>query len=191
MLNLAADTPEDWASGALAHLDEVLLDHCHLEKRAASVALGQAFRYQDQPTWQAPLSALAREELEHYELMLDVLQKRSIPFVRQTPSPYAERLRAAVRKGPEKTLDGLLCSALVEARSCERMKLLHQALPEGELSELYGSLLASEARHHHFYVDLATQRFGRERTRERLAELAAHEADVMLGMPRMPRLHAR
>jgi tRNA 2-(methylsulfanyl)-N6-isopentenyladenosine37 hydroxylase len=191
MLNLAVPTRPAWAAEAVADIDLVLLDHAHCEKKAASTAMNLIFRYIEQPGMMLRLSALVREEMEHFELMLDVLAERGVPFVRLEPSPYASRLMKSVRRSePDRLLDTLLCCALIEARSCERMKLLADALTEPALSELYRSLLASEARHHHDYVAMATERFGREPTRARLAELALAEADVLAQPTDEVRMHS-
>jgi len=189
VLKLASDTPAAWTSRALAHLDEILLDHAHCEKKAASAALTLLFQYPERASFQAPLAALAREELAHFEAMLDVLAKRCIRFGRQRPSAYAGRLRTAVSaREPERLLDTLLCCALIEARSCERLGLLADALPDAELARFYASLRAAEARHHGLYVELACEVAPRAEVATRLAELAAHEAAVLADAYE-PRLH--
>lgn len=173
-------------------IDAVLLDHAHLEKKAASTALTLLFRYPHHAALQRPLSELAREELRHFEAVLGHLAQRGVRFGPSRPSPYAERLSRAVRKGePERLIDTLLVAALIEARSCERMQYLAEALPEGPLAAFYGGLLRSEARHHALYVDLAAELCGAEPVRLRLAELAAHEAEVAQACPAEPRLHSR
>lgn len=191
MLNLAAPTRPDWLEEARADIDTVLLDHAHCEKKAASTAMNLIFRYVEEPGLMAPLSALAREELGHFELMLKVLAERGVSFRRIEPSPYAGQLLKAVRKDePHRLLDTLLCCSLIEARSCERMKLLAESLEDAKLAGLYRSLLASEARHHHGYVEMAMERFGREVTRARLAELAAHEALILETPGPVLRMHS-
>jgi tRNA-(ms[2]io[6]A)-hydroxylase len=173
-------------------MDEILLDHCHLEKKAASTALNFIFRYPDQPQLMQPLSELAREELEHFELVLEALNRNGVGYGRIRPSPYAGKLLSVVReREPERLLDGLLCCAFIEARSCERMKLLSESLPEGKLADLYASLLASEARHHRLYLDLAETVTCRSVVRERCAEVGRHEAGVARDLPKTPRLHNR
>lgn len=141
----------------------------------------------------SPLSALAREELEHFELVLTHIEARGHRFERQLPSPYAPRLMEVVQRGePQRLLDTLLCCSLIEARSCERMQLLTDALhrPEdGPLHALYEGLLACEARHHQTYVDLALLLFEAPRVRARLHEIAQHEATVLTQAPSEPRLH--
>lgn len=191
MLRLAAPTRPGWIDEAVAHVDEVLVDHAHCEKKAAATAVGFLFRYPQHTALLAPLSALAREELEHFELVLDVLHRRGVRFEKQLPSPYAERLHVAVRRvEPDRLLDSLLACALIEARSCERMKLLADHLPDAELAGLYRSLLASEARHFQLYVELASELCGRDATRTRLGELAEHEAACLVEPGPEPRVHS-
>ncbi len=180
MLNLVSQTRESWLAEVEADLPSLLLDHAHCEKKAASTAMNLIFRYGDHEPLMRPLSELAREELEHFELMLDVLGKRDIPFRRLEPSGYAGRLMKHVRKPePHRLVDTLLMCSFIEARSCERMKILSQGLQDEELRGLYGSLLASEARHHHVYVDLACQFRPRDEVRARLKELAKAEAEAV------------
>ena len=159
MLHLASETDPAWTRRALENLDAILLDHAHCEKKAASTALSLIFRYPERPALMLPLSRLAREELAHFEEVVGVLRGRGLEFRRQRPSPYASKLMEIVRKQePLRLLDTLLCCAMIEARSCERMQLLGEALGEvGEagLAKLYRGLLASEARHFNSYVDLA------------------------------------
>lgn len=188
---LAQPTDPAWVPLVLSRLDEVLADHAHCEKKAASTAIAMIFRYQARPELMAPLSALAREELEHFERCLRILDDRGIAFGPQVPSPYAARLREACRvEEPARLLDTLLCCALIEARSCERMKILSEGLPDAELRAFYRDLLASEARHHTLYVDLAERFFPRDEVRARLADLALHEAAVLSEPSLQIRLHA-
>jgi tRNA-(ms[2]io[6]A)-hydroxylase len=203
VLHLATTTGPAWADWALAHLDEVLLDHAHCEKKAASTAVNLIFKYGDVADLMVPLSQLAREELEHFEQVIGHLRRRGVVYERQHPSPYAGELMTVCRSAePARLLDTLLCCAMIEARSCERMQRLHVALaardeagdPHADpaLTELYRSLLACEARHHATYVDLARAATPSDDAtlRARLAVVAAHEADVIARAPSLPRLHA-
>ncbi|MDX1648928.1 MAG: tRNA isopentenyl-2-thiomethyl-A-37 hydroxylase MiaE [Myxococcota bacterium] len=158
MLRLAAATAPGWGRFAARHLDAILRDHAHLEKKAAGTAVTLLFRHPDLEALQAPLAALAREELAHFEAVLAELRARGIPFGRHRPAPYAGRLHRAVRsREPERLVDTLLCAAVIEARSCERLGLLAEALAAGEprFAAFYRGLHAAEARHHGVYVDLA------------------------------------
>jgi tRNA-(ms[2]io[6]A)-hydroxylase len=191
MLSLAAPTDPSWASRVLARLDDLLVDHAHCEKKAASTALSLLFRYPERAALLEPLSRLAREELVHFEQVLALLRARGVPFRHQRPSPYAGRLVAAARSPePARLLDLLLCAALIEARSCERFALLAEAVPDPALADFYRGLLASEARHHGVYVAMAREIATDAAVRDRLAALAAHEAAILGEMPALPRMHA-
>ena len=190
MLGLAAPSSPAWLARALAHVDEVLIDHAHCEKKAASTAVSLLFRYPERHALLSVLSALAREELSHVEAVLALLAKRGVAYGRRTPSPYATELLAAVRSDePGRLVDTLLCLALIEARSCERMKLLAETVDDPELAAFYRGLLASEARHHRTYVDLAATVAPDAEVRARLAILAEHEAAVLTAAPPIPRMH--
>jgi tRNA-(ms[2]io[6]A)-hydroxylase len=179
---LAAPSSATWLAAAIERSDLVLIDHAHCERKAAGVALQLMFRYPSDELLGAALSALAREELEHFEQVLRLLQARAIPL-RPLPAPaYGATLTAAVRRGePERMLDAFLVAGLIEARSHERMALLAAHSPEPELQDLYGALLASEARHFGLYWLLAEDRYGREATVERLEQLAAVEVQALTG----------
>jgi tRNA-(ms[2]io[6]A)-hydroxylase len=179
---LAAPTSASWLEQAKAQPELVLIDHAHCERKAAGVALQLMFRYPSDEGLGALLSPLAREELEHFELVLALLQRRSFPL-RPLPAPgYGAALTAAARKAePARMLDSFLVAGLIEARSHERMALLAAHSSDGELRALYGELLASEARHFGLYWCLCEERFGREATVARLEELAAVEVQALSG----------
>lgn len=191
MLSLASATPPAWAERALADLDSLLIDHAHCEKKAAGTAVGLIFRHPQHAFLAAPLSRLAREELVHFEQVLERLAARGVALRPLRASPYASRLRAASRSGePARLVDALLCSALIEARSCERFRLLAEHATDASLAEFYAGLLAAEARHHGTYVALAARLAPEPALRERLRELAEHEARVLAEVPAMARIHA-
>jgi tRNA-(ms[2]io[6]A)-hydroxylase len=191
---LAAPTGADWLAAAQARPDLVLIDHAHCERKAAGVALQLMFRYPSDEALGGALSALAREELEHFELVLGALQRRGIPLTPLAPPAYGSTLMAAVRRGePERMLDSFLVAGLIEARSHERMALLAAHSTDSGLRELYGQLLASEARHFGVYWLLGESRFGRDATVNRLRELAAVEAQALTGelaSPQDVRMHS-
>ena len=191
MLRLSSSTGSAWLTRALAHLDEILIDHAHCEKKAASTAVSLLFKYPAQAALLPALAELAREELDHFRQVLAHLAARGLALRHQMPAPYASGLFAAVRPAePARLLDTLLCLALIEARSCERLGLLADALPDADLAAFYRSLVASEARHHAAYVDLAQTVASAAEVRARLAVLADHEAAVLAAAPAWPRLHA-
>jgi len=193
VLNLAAETDPAWVDRALANLDDVLLDHAHCEKKAAGTAVNLLFRYPEHAFLQVPLSQLAREELVHFEQVMRRLEARGRAFARQRPSAYGGKLHRHVRPDePRRLLDTLLVCALIEARSCERFKLLAGALDgaDPELAELYRGLLASEARHHQTYLELARELAGGESVARRLGELARCEAEIIAEPSHVVRIHS-
>ena len=110
MLNLVRPTDEEWISRARVDLEDVLIDHAHCEKKAASTAVGLLFRYPERRELLEPLAALAREELAHFTEVLRHLDRLGIAYRRLRPSPYAGRLLDAVRdEEPERLIDTLLC----------------------------------------------------------------------------------
>lgn len=202
VLHLHSRTDPTWGDRALDRLDEVLLDHAHCEKKAASTAIGLVFRYPEHACLAIPLARLAREELEHFERVVELVRRRGGEFGRLPPSPYAGALMDAIApREPLRAVDTLLGCALIEARSCERMQVLAGAFERAEAAgraidrdahELYRDLLACEARHHHEYVELARALavVSRDELAARLDRLAAHEARVSADAPVMARLHA-
>ncbi len=191
MLKLASATDPAWADRVLRDLPEVLLDHAHCEKKAAGVAIRLIFQYPDHAFLMGPLAGLAREELAHFEEVLVWLERKGLVFRRQRPSAYAGQLRKIVRdKEPLRLLDLLLCCAVIEARSCERLGLLATALGDEPLGRFYAALRKAEARHHGLYVDLACQLAPRDEVAERLQEITHHEAVILADARPLPRLHS-
>jgi tRNA-(ms[2]io[6]A)-hydroxylase len=193
VLSLASTTAPDWAERALSDLLALLLDHAHCEKRAAGMAIGLISRYPDRAALLSPLSRLARDELEHFERVLAVLEGRGIAFGAQEPAPYAKRLLGLARSvEPARLLDTLLCCSAIEARSCERFGVLADACEsagESELAAFYRDLLACEARHHRVYVQLAESAAPRDEVRARLRDLLAREAELVAEGTSGIRLH--
>lgn len=180
---LQTPSSEAWLEQAIARPDLVLIDHAHCERKAAGAALQLMFRYPSDRDLAERLSPLAREELEHFERVLQLLHSRQVAL-RPLPAPaYGAALAAAVRRQePQRCLDSLLVAGLIEARSHERMALLAAHSLEACLRDLYGELLDSEARHFGLYWLLCEQRYGRAATSERLQQLAAVETEALSGV---------
>ncbi len=188
---LTAPSGSAWLEQALADPDTVLIDHAHCERKAAGAALQLMFRYPSDGDLAAVLSPLAREELEHFELVQRLLIHRQIPLRPLAAPPYGAGLARLVRRQePERLLDSLLVAGLIEARSHERMALLASHSPDPALASLYGDLLASEARHFGLYWVLAERRFPRPQLMERLEELAQAEASLLASLHPQARMHS-
>lgn len=191
MLNLAAPTDPKWFARIEADLDLILIDHTHLEKRAASTALSMIFRYTGREDLAITLSPIVREEMEHFEQMMGVLARRGVALQKLAPAPYAAQLAKQVRNEEDAgLLDRLLVAGLIEARSCERFRILSERLKDAELATYYGELFESEARHYTVYTDLARRYFGQATTRQRLQELAEAEVEALRASGEVPRLHS-
>lgn len=149
------------------------------------------FAYVENPDLCRAMTDIVGEELSHFHLVLDLLNRRGIPLRKLTPSRYGERLHKLIRKSePSRAVDRLLVAALIEARSCERFGLLRDHLADRELAEFFGSLFESEARHHSMYVRLAKMYASEEEVRQRLGELARAEAEILAEGDEVPRMHS-
>ncbi len=191
MLSLHAPTPDRWLAQVAGHLDELLIDHAHCEKKAAGVAMSLLFTYADDVPLCRAMADVVQEELDHFRLVLDLLDRRGVRFRRQQPARYAERLSALIAKDePRRAVDRLLVAALIEARSCERFGILRDRLADPELAAFFGGLFESEARHHSTYVRLAKAVAPAEDVQSRLNELAAAEARIMAEGDTVPRMHS-
>jgi tRNA-(ms[2]io[6]A)-hydroxylase len=172
---LVAPTPVAWVDAAVEHWRELLTDHANCEKKAASTALSLMFSYPEDRPLGLALSRLAREELRHFEQVQRLMTTLNVPFERQKPGRYASTLRALVRTtDPGRKLDLMLVAALIEARSCERFRLLAPRLAS-PMAEMYAGLEQSEARHFELYLEFAQ---GSTEWRERLRTLADREAEL-------------
>jgi tRNA-(ms[2]io[6]A)-hydroxylase len=175
---LRAATPSAWVEAAIADLPALLIDHANCEKKAASTALALIFAYPEDRSLSMALSRLAREELRHFEQVERLMKKLEVSHVRMKPGRYASELRKLVRNHePKRKLDLMIVHALIEARSCERFRLLAGRLPE-EVRALYEQLERSEARHFEIYLEFAQREFAATEIAERLELISSREAEL-------------
>ena len=157
MLLFRAKPPASWLDKVLGNLPAVLVDHAHLERKAATSALNLE-KYSELFGRVDELNAIAIEELQHFDLVLKLLRRRGIPFGPPCASPWIGGLMAAIRRGrSSQSIDHLMCAALIEGRSCEKFQWLAEALRDRdpELSTFYGSLVESEGNHYATYLLMA------------------------------------
>jgi tRNA-(ms[2]io[6]A)-hydroxylase len=191
MLSLKSATSPRWFEQVSNHLDLLLIDHAHCEKKAAGTALNLIFAYVDKPEICRELPAIVNEELEHFQMVLNLLDARGIRFRRLPPSSYGRKLNELVSKQePLKAIDRLIVAGLIEARSCERFGLLRTQLPDRALVAFYDGLFESEARHHSIYVRLAKLFGSDELVTQRLEVLSAAEAEIIAVGDSDPRMHS-
>lgn len=193
MLHLKSETSSRWLRQVDEHLDLILIDHAHCEKKAAGTAINLMFAYVENLELCRAMTEIVQEELEHFHQVVELLGRRGARFRRIRPSGYGRRLNDLVRKmEPGRAVDRLLVAGLIEARSCERFRVLseHVRGREPELADFYASLFESEARHHTTYTRLANGFAPESEVTVRLDELAAQEAEIISEGEDLPRMHS-
>ena len=174
----------------MGDLPTLLVDHANCEKKAASTALALIFAYPEDRALNIALSRLAREELKHFEQVERLMKRLGVPHQRLKPGRYASELRKLVRTHePKRKLDLMIVHALIEARSCERFRLLAEHLPP-EVRELYAQLERSEARHFEIYLEFAEREFDAAEIATRLELIATREAELATDADRELRFHS-
>jgi tRNA-(ms[2]io[6]A)-hydroxylase len=191
MLNLRSATANRWLDQVDRHLDEILIDHAHCERKAAGTAMSLLSSYVEREELCREMITIVNEELDHFRQVLDLLHRRGIRFCRLKPSHYGRKLNDLVRKPePERAVDRLLVAALIEARSCERFDRLRKHVQDPELAAFYDSLFESEARHHSTYVRLAKSFAPEQAVVDRLEELSVEEARIVEQGDVLARMHS-
>ncbi len=187
---LRAKVPDDWIPKMKANLPAVLVDHAHLERKAATTALNLE-KYRELHPRVRDLNAIAIEELQHFELVLDLLKKRGIPFAQAHPSPWISGLMRSIRNGSrQQVIDHLICCALIEGRSCEKFQILARELQEqdAELAGFYRSLVESEGNHYATYLIMARE-IDLDETQRRLDFYLDLDAELIRKPNPIPMLH--
>lgn len=186
---LLTPTPERWLEAALQQVPLLLVDHAHCEKKAAATAIGLIYRYSDKPELLHKMSTLAREELRHFEQVLKIIRKRGETFYPLSPGRYANTLhKHVINHEPKKLIDTLIVGAFIEARSCERFKVLTQVI-DPEIAIFYKTLHAAEERHFLMYLNLASE-YSTEDISDRIKFFAQIEAETIQQSDDLFRFHS-
>ena len=190
MLELASKTPNEWIDCALAHLDAVLIDHAHCERKAAATAMGLVTMYPQETVLVKRMVKLAQEELRHFAQVHRIILERGLTLTKDLGDPYAQKLLKLMRDGRlDRLIDRLLVCGLIEARSCERLTLLGEHLPDAELRAFYRQLATAEAGHQRLFYDLARMLAPVASVDARADELASEEATLLAALPIEARIH--
>jgi len=192
MFDLRFKTPREWLDVVFADFDAFLLDHAACERKAAATGMSFVVRYPDKSELIEPMIEFAREELEHFQIMYRILHARGLILADDYKDPYVNALRAQVRNGGlGMLLDKLLVAGIVEARGCERLFLVAEALKarSSELAEPYLDLARAEARHHGLFFRLARSYFDEPQIAERAAALLDYEAELVQRLPHRAAVH--
>lgn len=188
---LQVKTPELWLEHAAQHIPLLLLDHAHCERKAAATAINFMSKYPEKKELIEVMSPLAREELLHFEKVIQMMHKRGIAFAPLQPSGYATRLHQRVtnKDSPQRLCDQLIIGAIIEARSCERFYALIPYLKDEELAKFYGTLLRSEARHFQDYLRLV-RLYGDHTIKQRITLFLALENEFIMAEDTVFRFHS-
>ncbi|HAT8591563.1 TPA: tRNA-(ms[2]io[6]A)-hydroxylase [Legionella pneumophila] len=154
---LKTKTPEAWLNHAAANIPLLLLDHAHCERKAAGTAINFISKYPEKAELVAIMAPLAREELLHFEKVIDIMKQKGIVYSPLQPSDYASNLHKHVtnKDGIERLCDQLIIGAIIEARSCERFSSIIPYIEDQDLARFYKTLVKSECRHFEEYLHLA------------------------------------
>jgi tRNA-(ms[2]io[6]A)-hydroxylase len=182
MLGLKLPTDPRWANIAEKNVDEILTDHAFCEQKAASYAISLIVTYPEYPELVEAMSALAREEMGHFQMVHKRIQDRGLTLGRERKDEYVHRINQFFEKTgdrKERLIQRLLIAALIEARSCERFKVLSENIEDQELAEFYRNLMVSEANHYTMFLKFARQYGERDQVDEKWNALLEFEAEVM------------
>ncbi len=182
MLNLKLATDPNWVNLAEKKLEDILTDHAYCEQKAASSCISLIQLYHDKELLVEKIAPIVSEEWSHFRLVLKELKKRGLKLGGQRKDLYVNQLLKIQKKGgsiENQLLEKLLTAALIEARSCERFRLLSLELKDEALRNFYHTFMVSEAGHYTLFIDLAYQYCGEEKTRQRWQEFVAAEAEIL------------
>jgi len=185
MLGLKLPTDPRWANIAEKSIGEILIDHAFCEQKAASTCISLIVQYADRPELVQALSPIVAEEWGHFRKVLKEMDARGIKLDKKRRDDYVQGLLAFQRKGVGEErvlLEKLLTCALIEARSCERFRLLSLECSEPALRSFYHEFMVSEAGHYRLFMDLAERYLPREEVRTRWQEYLDYEAELLAGM---------
>ncbi|MGN7888442.1 tRNA-(ms[2]io[6]A)-hydroxylase [Dyadobacter sp. 22481] len=191
-LGLELPTDPRWTDIAAMQIGDVLIDHAYCEQKAASSCISLIVHYPEKALLVETLTPIVTEEWGHFQRVLKELKKRNIPLGRQRKDEYVNQLMQLATKGDTNKmfLDRLLICGLIEARSCERFKLLSENLEDESLQKFYRELMISEAGHYRTFLELAETYVPVEKVRARWKELLHAEAEIMQSLsPRGDRIH--
>jgi tRNA-(ms[2]io[6]A)-hydroxylase len=193
MLGLKLPTDPRWVNLAEKSLEDILTDHAYCEQKAATSCISLIQSFPEREELVAELAPIVTEEWGHFRLVLAELRKRGLKLGRQRKDAYVNALMAFEQKGgtrDERLLERLLVCALIEARSCERFRLLSLHIGDEKLKDFYHGFMIAEAGHYRLFIDLANTYADPSRVKRRWQEYLDHEAEIMQSLAlRGDRMH--
>lgn len=182
MFKLKLPTDPRWANIAEDNIQEILTDHAWCEQKAATNAIGLITMLPERPDIVTELLAIAQEELEHFGQVLEIIKKRGYTFGRTRKDDYVNELVNFIQKGGHRDtmiVDKMLFAAMIEARSCERFKVLTENIKDEELKTFYKELMISEANHYTTFIGFARELGEPEQVNKRWEEWLEYEAKII------------
>lgn len=193
MLGLQLPTDPRWVNLAEMDLEEILTDHAYCEQKAATSCITLIQLNPDRERLVTELAPIVTEEWGHFRMVLAEMKKRKLQLGRQRKDEYVNALLKFQKKDGSPTdrlVEKLLTMALIEARSCERFRLLSLHMKEEKMRSFYHTFMVSEAGHYKLFIDLANEYGDGDKVKVRWKEYLAHEAEVLANMtPRGDRMH--
>jgi tRNA-(ms[2]io[6]A)-hydroxylase len=192
-LGLELPTDPRWINVAEQHIQDILVDHAYCEQKAASSCITLIVQYYDKQKLVEVLAPVVAEEWSHFERVIAELAKRGFKLGAPRRDEYVEALNKVMRKGggrDQQLMEKLLVNALIEARSCERFKILWKNIHDQGLAELYHELMISEAGHYKTFIHLAKEYLPEDEVMDRWRELLEQEAQIVKSLElRGDRMH--
>lgn len=193
VLGLKLPTDPRWADIASMHLEDILVDHAFCEQKAASSCISLIVKFPDKKKLVETLTPIVAEEWAHFERVIEQINKRGFTLSHKRKDEYVAALGGMEKKGGSREMqlvEKLLFNALIEARSCERFRLLWKHIDDAELSKFYYELMVSEAGHYKTFLALAREYLPEKQVNDRWKEILKQEAEVMKSLtPRPDRMH--
>jgi len=182
MLGLKLPTDPRWVNVVEKNIEEILTDHAYCEQKAASNAISTIVRYPEYDDVVEEMVRISREEMEHFGMVHNELRKRGLALGRERKDPYVHDLAAFIKQGGNKEqqfVDKMLFAAMIEARSCERFRLLSESISDEGLRDFYYELMASEAEHYATFIGFARKYGTGVDVEKRWQEFLDFEATLM------------
>jgi tRNA-(ms[2]io[6]A)-hydroxylase len=192
MLGLKLSTDPRWVNIAEKNIDEILIDHAHCELKAASTANSLIMSFPEYSDLVTEMVALVKEEMSHFKMVHERLLKRNVILGHDRKDVYVNNLLKFFPKGGNRTtqlVHRLLYAALIEARSCERFRLLSENIKDQELAKFYRDLMASEANHYTLFLGFARKYGDREEVDKKWNDLLEFEAELMKELGTQETIH--
>lgn len=192
MLGLQLPTDPRWVNIVEKNIDEILTDHAYCEQKAASTAISLIVSFPEYTDLIKEMIALSREEMGHFKMVHDLILERGGALGRDRKDFYVIELLKFFPKGGSRTtqlVHRLLYAALIEARSCERFRLLSEELQDKKLAEFYHKLMISEAGHYTMFLKFARQYGDRKEVDKKWQDLLAYEAQIMKNLSKGETVH--